>query len=232
MVQMIDFGTQILIHCILSLYPHTHIFTPSHPHTLTPSHSHTVLPTITQSFSETTVNVTQSVQLTCRAQGSPPLTWTWFHNKVMLTSVRVEYDRNGLESTLTISHVEESDGGVYQCRVEQMAYRTVAAANELLVAQSESCLHIPPTDSPYPDHFVPPSFPPPLIPSFLSLSHTPAHSQPYTRSLRMVLGCGTCWCLLAVRCSSTALPLAFLPLSSPGPREAHAPLTYSKVNSQ
>ena len=157
-----------LSHRILSLYPHTH--------TLTPSHSHTVPPTITHSFSETTINVTQSVQLMCRAQGSPPLTWTWFRNKVMLTSVRVGYDRNGLESTLTISHVEESDGGVYQCHVEQMAYRTVAAANELLVAQSECTaplrLHISPTDSPYPDHFVPPSSPPPLIPSFLSLSHT------------------------------------------------------------
>jgi len=228
---MIDFGTQILITSYLislSSHSHTHTLTPSH------SHTHTVPPTITQSFSETTVNVTQSVQLTCRAQGSSPLTWTWFRNKVMLTSARVGYDQNGLESTLTISRVEESDGGVYQCRVEQMTYRTMAAANELLVAQSECTgplhLHIPPPDSPSP--LLPSSFPSSSPPLLLPLSHTPAHAQPYARSLRTVLGCGTCWCLLAVQCSSTALPLAFLLLSSPGPREAHAPLTHSKVNSR
>ena len=159
-----------LSHRILSLYPHTHILTHSHTHILTPSHSHTVPPTITQSFSETTVNVTQSVQLTCRAQGSSPLTWTWFRNKVMLTSARVGYDQNGLESTLTISRVEESDRGVYQCRVEQMTYRTMAAANELLVAQSECtgplCLLIP----------IILSLPPPLLPS----SHTHLHMHSRT----------------------------------------------------
>ena len=134
----------------------TYIFyvylTPStHTLTLTSSYSHTVPPIITQSFSETTVNVSQLVQLTCQAQGSLPLTWTWLRNEVVLTSARVGYDRSGLESTLTISHVEEGDGGVYQCRVEQMAHRTAAAANELLVTRSKSttaplCLHIVPTN--------------------------------------------------------------------------------------
>ena len=99
----------------------------------------------------------------------------------MLTSARVGYDPSGLESTLTISRVEESDGGVYQCRVEQTAYRTVAAANELLVAQSECTaplrLRIPPTDPPLYHSVSPllsllPSSPPPLLP----LSHTPSRT--------------------------------------------------------
>ena len=203
----------------------TYIFyvylTPStHTLTLTSSYSHTVPPIITQSFSETTVNVSQLVQLTCQAQGSLPLTWTWLRNEVVLTSARVGYDRSGLESTLTISHVEEGDGGVYQCRVEQMAHRTAAAANELLVTRSKStiaplCLHIAPTN-PHPLSFCPSSSPP------------SPHTQLCARSLHM-LGCGTCWCLLAARCCSTALSLAFLLLSSPGKRETRTSLTHSKV---
>ena len=102
----------------------------------------------------------------------------------MLTSARVGYDRSGLESTLTISRVEESDGGVYQCRVEQMAYRTVAAANQLLVAQSECtaplCLRIPPTDLPLYHSVSPLLSSPPLLPSspppLLPLSHTPSRT--------------------------------------------------------
>lgn len=55
-------------------------------------------------------------------------------------SGRVSVTLSGTESTLTIMEVQESDGGVYQCVVEDEVGR-IATFNEQLFAASES-LHV------------------------------------------------------------------------------------------
>lgn len=49
-------------------------------------------PTIVESFPEMEVFVTQPVSLTCKAQGSEPLSWTWKHD-----TQEVSVDGNNFE---------------------------------------------------------------------------------------------------------------------------------------
>ena len=81
--------------------------------------------------------MTQSASLTCRtSQGTTPLSWTWrLNGQDIVSSERVAFDAQGVESTFTITSVVAGDEGVYQCEVRNQG--GVATANELLVAQSK-----------------------------------------------------------------------------------------------
>ena len=99
-----------------------------HPHT------HIVPPRITSGLQSTNANLDQPISLTCRAEGTLPLQWVWLKDGVMLQQSQggVAYTTSGAESTLTISSVRESDGGVYQCVATQPATGRQAASNDYL----------------------------------------------------------------------------------------------------
>ncbi len=64
--------------------------------------------------------MSQSFSVSCSTIGSLPLEWVWLRNAVeVVPSARVSFGREGPSSTLTLSSLEEGDGGVYQCVVRQ-----------------------------------------------------------------------------------------------------------------
>lgn len=98
------------------------------------THTYTVPPRITSGLQRTSANLDQPVSLTCRAEGTLPLQWAWQKDGGVLqpSQVGVAYTTSGAESTLTISSVRESDGGVYQCVATQPATGRQAASNDYL----------------------------------------------------------------------------------------------------
>ena len=94
----------------------------------------TVPPRITSGLQRRNANLGQPVSLTCRAEGMPPLQWLWRKDGgvVQQSQGGVAYTTSGVESTLTISSVSESDGGVYQCVATQPATGRQAASNDYL----------------------------------------------------------------------------------------------------
>ena len=91
-------------------------------------------PRITSGLQSTNANLDQPISLTCRAEGTLPLQWVWQKDGVVLQQSQggVAYTTSGAESTLTISSVSESDGGVYQCIATQPATGRQAASNDYL----------------------------------------------------------------------------------------------------
>ncbi len=70
---------------------------------------------------------------------SVPLMCIWPHIQYQLCIVysgRLDFTRSGMESSLSITEVQESDSGVYQCVVEDSS-EEVATSNELLVVASK-----------------------------------------------------------------------------------------------
>ena len=104
------------------------------PSLLLHAHTHTVPPNITSGFQRTDASLDQPVSLTCRAEGTQPLQWTWRKDGSVLPQSQggVAYTTSGAESTLTISSMRESDRGVYQCVATQPATGRQAASNDYL----------------------------------------------------------------------------------------------------
>lgn len=81
---------------------------------------HVVPPNITSVFPEMHLNATQSLSISCSAEGTAPLRWVWLLNGNTLSSTPSHsFTTEGSTSTLTIPSLEEENGGVFQCQVDQ-----------------------------------------------------------------------------------------------------------------
>ena len=94
---------------------------------------HRVPPRITAGLQRVDVSLDQPVLLDCQVSGTQPLEWTWRKDGTLLQQQGgVVYATSGLQSTLTISTVTESDGGVYQCVASQRFSGREATSNNYL----------------------------------------------------------------------------------------------------
>ena len=90
-------------------------------------------PRITSGVQQINADLDQPVSLDCQAEGTLPLQWMWRKDSVpLLQQEGVVYTTSGARSTLTISTVSESDGGVYQCVATQPSSGRQATSNNFL----------------------------------------------------------------------------------------------------
>lgn len=94
------------------------------------------VPRIVNSFGATTQNASLSVSLMCTATGTPPITWVWRKNSILIQpSNQITISSTSSFSTITITDLRVNDGGVFQCVARNSA--GTGQANELLSISSE-----------------------------------------------------------------------------------------------
>jgi hypothetical protein len=94
-------------------------------------------PHIVEVFDDVTQLASLSINISCRAEGTPPINWLWLNNTDTLQqSPSIKFTEDGLISTLTIDSLDFTNSGILQC----IAYNDISrdSANNALIVKTQS----------------------------------------------------------------------------------------------